>query len=256
LAYKPEHVVDLDTGAILAAEMHAADVADAASLPASLETARENVLATVDRADADAKREDDDRPSGGSATGESTRAKVEVVADKGYHKAELLRDLGDAGFRTYIPERKQKTQRRWDNKGGATTAKAFHANRARVAGRKSKALHRRRGELVERTFAHICETGAHRRTRLRGIENVHKRYLLQAAAANLGLVMRTAFGYGTPRELAARARAVLALLIAMALWPARYVASAINRVLGPLGNAGVELTPAWRLCEAGSSTGC
>jgi transposase len=257
LAYKPEHVVDLDTGAIVAAEMHAADVADAASLPVSLETARENVLATVGRADADAKRDDDDDPpSGTSAAEESTTAKVEVVADKGYHKAETIRDLGDAGFRTYIPERKQKTRRRWGDKGGTATAKAFHANRARVAGEKSKALHRRRGELLERTFAHICETGAHRRTRLRGIENVHKRYLLQAAAANLGLVMRTAFGYGTPRELAARVRAVIVLLLAMALWPARYIARVFTGVLEFLAGVGAELTPTRRLSGAGSSTGC
>ncbi|MCX6093133.1 MAG: hypothetical protein NTX23_09760 [Candidatus Bipolaricaulota bacterium] len=67
---------------------------------------------------------------------------------------------------------------------------------------KGLGFQRKRGELLERTFAHICETGAARRTRLRGRENVKKRYLLQASAANLGLVMRSLFGRGTPRRLA------------------------------------------------------
>jgi len=85
---------------------------------------------------------------------------------------------------------------------------AFHNNRARVRRKKGKELLRRRGERIERTFAHACETGAHRRVRLRGRENARKRYLVHAAALNLGLVMRTAFGYGTPRQAAAVALAL------------------------------------------------
>ena len=88
------------------------------------------------------------------------------------------------------------------DKGGRKTAIAFYENRARVKRKKGRRLQRKRGELLERTFAHICETGAARRTRLRGRENVSKRYLLQASAANLGLVMRRLFGRGTPRGLA------------------------------------------------------
>jgi len=223
LAYKPEHVVDLDTGAIIAAEMHAADVGDASSLPASLENARANVLAAAERAGQEIDDDDEVPPAAGGTTGEEESKKVEVIADKGYHKAELLRQLEGTGFRPYIPERRQKTRRRWRDKGGRETALAFYTNRARVKRSKSKALHRRRGELVERTFAHICETGGHRRTRLRGLDNMHKRYLLQAAAANLGLVMRKAFGYGTPREMAARTWAVLVLIGAMVFWAARYI---------------------------------
>lgn len=222
LSYKPEHVVDLETGAIIAAEVHAADVADTASVEASLAAARKNVQATAKRAERDTK--DDDEPpstSGGKTSAPALGAdKVELVGDKGYHKAELLRRLDDDGFRTYIPERRQKGKRHWADKGGTPTARVFHANRARVGRKKSKALHRRRGEFVERTFAHVCETGAHRRTRLRGMGNVKKRYLVQTAAANLGLLMRKAFGCGTPREMANRPREVLVLFlfIALALW--------------------------------------
>lgn len=74
--------------------------------------------------------------------------------------------------------------------------------------KKGKGLQRKRGELLERTFAHICETGAARHTRLRGRDNVSKRYLLQAGAANLGLVMRSLFGRGTPRGMAESLRAI------------------------------------------------
>lgn len=240
LAYKPEHVVDLETGAIIAAEVHAADVADTASLETSLERARENVQATVSRVERETKDDDDDAPptSGASGTPALGADKVELVADKGYHKAELLRRLDEDGFRTYIPERKQKGKRRFIDKGGRRTAQAFHANRQRVRRKKSKALHRRRGELIERTFAHVCETGMHRRTRLRGRTNMRKRYLVQTAAANLGLVMRTMFGRGTPREMAERARAVLLFVLAaaIAIWRAfgQEIAALPRRATHPL----------------------
>jgi transposase len=122
-----------------------------------------------------------------------------VVADKGYHKATLLRELKERGYRTYLPERRQAGRRRWTAKGGRATAAAFYENRARVGRAQGKRFQRKRGELLERTFAHLCETGGVRRTRLRGRENVSKRYLLCAAAANLGLILRTLWGHGTPR---------------------------------------------------------
>ena len=49
LAYKPEHALDLDTGAIIAAELHAADRGDTVSLPVTLEAAMEQ-LAALDAA--------------------------------------------------------------------------------------------------------------------------------------------------------------------------------------------------------------
>ena len=45
LAYKPEHVMDLETGAIVAAAVHPADVADPASVEASLTEAEANLQA-------------------------------------------------------------------------------------------------------------------------------------------------------------------------------------------------------------------
>ena len=116
-------------------------------------------------------------------------------------------------YRTYIPERRQAGRRRWTDKGGTPTAVAFHQNRARGLRPLGKRYHRWRAERVERTFAHVCETGGARRTRLRGRANVAKRYLLQAAGANLALVMRTLYGLGTPRGWADRAQAALRALL-------------------------------------------
>jgi len=209
LAYKPEHVVDLETGAIVAAVVHPADVADPASLELSLGRAEAN-LQTARGGDPKAAqpedptpKEDDDPPPGGR------QPRGKVVADKGYHKATLLRRLKVQRYRTYIPERRQAGRRRWTDKGGTPTAVAFHQNRARGTRPLGKRYHRWRSERVERTFAHVCETGGARRTRLRGRANVEKRYLLQAAGANLALVMRTLYGLGTPRGWAERAQEAL-----------------------------------------------
>jgi hypothetical protein len=211
LAYKPEHVVDLETGAIVAVVVHPADVADPASVETSLTRAEANLQAarsgdSAAQPEDPAPKDDDDTPPG------SSPPRGKVVADKGYHKATLLRRLKTHHYRTYIPERRQAGRRRWTDKGGIPTAVAFHQNRARGTRPLGKRYHRWRAERVERTFAHVCETGGARRTRLRGRANVEKRYLLQAAGANLALVMRTLHGLGTPRGWADRAQEALLAL--------------------------------------------
>lgn len=211
LAYKPEHVVDLETGAIVGVQIHPADQADTATVEESLETARKHLEG---QGIGDEQQDEGDTAAGTAAPqegpAEAKRQPPALVADKGYNKAVVLRRLKEKGYRTYIPERLHKGYRRWADKGGATTAAAFYQNRARVRRAKSKRWQRWRGEKLERTFAHVCETGGARRTRLRGRANVEKRYLLQVAAANLGLVMRSLFGLGTPRGWAERFRALLA----------------------------------------------
>lgn len=202
LAYKPEHVVDLETGVIVAAPMYPADEADSATIEKSLAEAQGNLKR--------ARRGKPKTVTGGNPVKKPT---VKVVADKGYNKAEMLRTLKEKGYRTYIPERKQAGFRKWTDKGGSRTAAAFYENRARVLRRPGRALQRKRSEIVERTFAHVCETGSARRTRLRGRANVQKRYLLQAAASNLGVMMRALFGLGTPRGWADRAREALATVL-------------------------------------------
>ena len=177
LAYKAEHVVDLETDFILSAEVEAADHGDAESLCDSVAQAQLHL----------------------QAAGSQTEIK-EVAADKGYHKASTLELCGALGWRTYIPEMKRRDRRRWTDKP-ATHQAAVVANRRRVRRAKSKRLQRLRSELTERSFAHVCETGGARRTWLRGLDKVRKRYWIQVAARNLGLMLRKLFGVGTPKTM-------------------------------------------------------
>jgi hypothetical protein len=127
----------------------------------------------------------------------------ELVADKGYLSGAVLKRVKNYGVRSYIPEKRQKGKRRWQGK--AEEQQAVYANRRRVLGDYGKRLLKRRGELVERSFAHCYETGGMRRCHLRGRENILKRQLAHVSAFNLSLVMRQLLGAGTPRELKNRA---------------------------------------------------
>ena len=108
LAYKPEHVADLEAGAIVAAPVYRADEEDTATSERSQEKARDNILA--------ATRDDDDDDPSTTDSGDGGGGPVEFVADKGYHQAALMLDLGRRGFRTYIPKRRQHGRRRWKDK--------------------------------------------------------------------------------------------------------------------------------------------
>jgi len=95
---------------------------------------------------------------------------------------------------------RQKGRRNWAGK--PAEQQAVYANRRRVRSEYGKSLLRRRGELVERSFAHCYETGAMRRCHLRGRENILKRQLIHVGAFNLSLslILRKLLGAGTPRE--------------------------------------------------------
>ena len=190
LAYKAEHVVDLDSEFVLSATITPANHSDAESMVDSVMNAQMNL----------------------EAAGVETKIK-DVAADKGYHKVSTLELADDLDFRTYVPEPKRKYRYRWIDKP-AGQKKATYANRRRVRGNRSKRLQRQRSEKVERSFAHVCETGGARRTWLHGQEKVTKRYLLQVAARNLGLMMRKLFGIGTARSLQGLAGLFLVLYFA------------------------------------------
>ena len=134
---------------------------------------------------------------------------AELVADKGYHSNAVLKSLRELGIRTYISEPK-RGRRNW--KGKSTERDATYANRRRMGRAKGQGLQRRRGELIERGFAHCYETGAMRRTHLRHHPNILKRVLIHVAGFNLGLVMRQATGVGKPRALQGHLAAALAAL--------------------------------------------
>jgi transposase len=189
LAYKPEHAVDLDTAAIVAAEIHPADQGDTASLPETLKAAEAH-LAAVDAAP-------------------SAEDPAELVADKGYHSRDGLKALDDGAWKSRIAEKKVPDVSRWH--GDEAARRAVYNNRTRLRSGVAKAAFKLRAELVERSFALVLDRGGMRRTWLRGRDNVHKRYLIHVAGYNLGLIMRLLTGAGTPREFLAGASAHLIL---------------------------------------------
>ncbi|MEX0585670.1 MAG: transposase, partial [Pirellulales bacterium] len=177
LAYKAEHVVDLDSDLVLAAEIRPATAADTATLADSLVAAQINLQAA------------------------GSDAVIEAAAgDKGYHAAATIEMCDFLEVRTYIPEPQLAKPATWPDQPEEQRRAALN-NRRRMERPKGKALQRRRSEVVERTFAHICETGGSRRSHLRGLANVTKRYLIAAAAHNLGRILRRLTGIGKPKAL-------------------------------------------------------
>ena len=199
LAHKAEHAIDLDSGAMVAVTLQGADVGDTSSLVETAIAAAEQVEAAH------------------AASGSPT-ALTELVADRGYHSNQTMIDLHAVGVRSYIAE-PDRGRRHWTKTPNAQAP--VYGNRRRVRGLRGKRLLRRRGELLERSFAHVYDTGGMRRTHLRGHQNILKRLLVQASAFNLGVLMRKAFGLGTPRGLQGRASDADSLEIALAVLSTR-----------------------------------
>lgn len=190
LAYKPEHAVDLETGAIVAAQIHPADQGDTRTLMGTLAKACESLREVRDDASVDAQTD--------------TLTVKEVVADKGYHSGQMLVDLEAIEVRGYLSE-PDRGRRRWQTRDPeqqefkAAEQAAVYRNRRRRRAERSKRLHRRRSEYVERSFEHLLDDGGMRRTHLKGRGQVIKRYLIQVAAFNLSLILRKLTGCGTPK---------------------------------------------------------
>jgi transposase len=190
LAYKPEHAVDLETGAIVAAAIHPADQGDTATLPGTLAAAEANLAAV------------------GAAPAPEDPA--ELVADKGYHSRDGLKDLEDGAWKSRIAEKKAAGVSRWH--GDEEARRAVYNNRARLRSGVAREAFKLRAERVERGFALTLDRGGMRRAWLRGRENLQKRYLVHVAGYNLGLVMRLLVGAGTPRGFLAGGSARLVAL--------------------------------------------
>lgn len=193
LAYKAEQAVDLDTGAIVAITTQGGATGDTDSVSETLCAAGVSVAAQIATATADSKY----------LVNEA--GVEELVTDKGYHSGACLLKMAKLGVRSYISEPKQ-SRRKWKHKSEQQAV--VYANRRRVTGARGKRLLRRRGEFLERPFAHQYETGGLRRVHVKGREEVAKRVLIQAAACNIALILRTMTGAGTPRG-SAEARRLL-----------------------------------------------
>lgn len=221
LAYKAEHAVDLASGALLAVTVQPADRGDTTSY-----------VETLDAAQQEARKA---HPAGIE----------EVVMDKGYHSGAVLVNLAAREIRSYVPE-PERGQRNWAGK--AEEQHGVYANRQRVRGERSKRLQKLRGELGERSFAHCYETGALRRRYVRGEDNVFKRVLVQAAAFNIGLLLRKLSGWGKPRQPQGRMNRLQVLLFAVfAVYDA---CSAVSNWLGRFRSQlfpEATATPTWRV---------
>jgi transposase len=187
LAHKAEHAVDMESGAVVAITVQAAEAGDTHTVQQTLAEAQENMEAVVEvlHTEPDAPVVEVESPA-------------ELVTDKGYHSREVIRQLAEAGIRSYISE-PERGRQRWHDQNAEQAA--VYANRRRVRGERGKRLQRQRGEKLERTMAHLYETGRLRRVHLRGHGNIIKRLLIHACGLNLGLLMRKLYGVGTPRGL-------------------------------------------------------
>jgi transposase len=190
LAHKAEHAVDLDTGAVVAVTLAGADEGDTTRLEQTLCEAGEAVAEQIGR-------EAELRP--GAKSKVNVGGIEELVTDKGYHSGAVVKRVKSYEVRSYIAEKQPKGKRHWAGK--QAEQQAVYANRRRVRSEYGKRLLRRRGELVERSFAHCYETGGMRRCHLRGRDNILKRQLVHVGAFNLSLILRRLLGAGTPREL-------------------------------------------------------
>lgn len=237
LAHKAEHAVDLDSGAIVALTVQDATIGDTATIMQTLAEA-EGHLSTLQRK---------------AALASLVHGLEEVVADKGYHSDDVILGLAEVGLRAYVSE-PERGRRKW--RGDIASQKAVYANRRRARGERGQRLQRLRGERAERSFAHMYETGALRRTHLRGHTNILKRLLIHAGAFNLGRLLRHLIGFGTPRGLQGRTGPLLRLLLELyrALRPS-LVRQAQTRSSRSLG----ELTPTTTAASAPAqrfTTGC
>lgn len=214
LSHKAEHAVDLATGAMVAVTVQPADRGDTTTVIRTAGEAMENLQDVADD------------PSAGRRPGDEFFR--ELVTDKGYHSNETLRGFREVGVRTYVSEPNRRGRRRW--KGREEERSAVYANRRRVKGRRGRRLMRKRGELLERSLTHCYDTGAMRRTHLRGHGKILKRLLIHVAAFNLSLVMRALIGVGKPRALQGAAAAAL-----------RSAAASFNTIMA-------ILISAWRRC--------
>jgi len=182
MVYLPEHSVDLDTGAIVQAQVLPGDHRDSEDLSARVIEAVVSVQAAQGVTDPEAVPQT-------------------LTADKGYFSLEEIGRLQDLALKTVISD-PRRDQRRWDKLSSAQRQNLTRAQRS-VRSKYGRTLLRKRGQHIERSFAHVLDAGGMRRTTLRGLENLNKRHQIAAACYNLSQLLRRLYGVGTPKQWAA-----------------------------------------------------
>lgn len=195
MIYKVEHAVDLETGAIVDADVLPGDQGDTADLAERLWEIEERMNEAL-----------------GKPPDEET---IEVAAmDKGYYKVEELARLQQSGIKTVVSD---PIRSRNLSKLSKAHRKAVHAAKRSARAKYGKVLTRRRGMYVERSFEHVLDCGGARKTTLRGRENIKKRYMIQAMGCNLSLLMRKLTGIGTLKQALAAAAVLIMKIMPLIL---------------------------------------
>ena len=206
MVYKPEHVSDLKSGAIMRAEVRSGDAGDTVELSDRVLEACE-VLGRVC-----------DDP-------EQSRTGRSVTADEGYFEVEEVCLLQSERLRTIIgdPHAPKRNRERQCSETRATLRRAKQA----VTSKSGKALLRKRGEFIERSFCHVLDQGGMRRATLRGCVNLTMRLVGAALAFDLSLLMRHLYGVGTPKQWEARPKGAF---LASTNWLARLYSAIWRRI--------------------------
>ena len=228
MIYKPEHVTDLENGAIVQVEVLEGDHPDTKALSERVACAVEVVNRIV--------------------ANERDGVVRSLTADKGYFAIEEIAQIQEFDIRTVIGD--AHSARRRKAALSAPLRKALHRAACAVKSQSGKALLRKRGMHLERSFEHLLDEGGLRRATLQGTENLTKRYKIAAACFNLSLLMRTLLGVGTPKQWMAGAHSLLVDLIAYlrgasfaAFSPLRPVQDLHHCFFHPLQNAGLSMKP-------------
>jgi transposase len=205
MVYKPEHVTDLESGAIVAATVRGGDEGDTTGLAERVLAAGE----TLSRVCEDPKQE---------------RVLKSLTADEGYFAVEEVGCLQAERVRVIVGD-PHASKRKPEKQDGIVRGVLWRARRA-VKSKSGKALLRKRGEYLERGFCHVLDHGGLRRATLRGRENLTKRQVGAALAFNLSLLMRHLTGHGTPKQwLAAVHDAAFGLVDRLSRWIGRLAAA-------------------------------
>lgn len=193
MVYKPEIIVDLDTGVIVAAEVRPGDAHDAHG-------ATDRLLAAEQRLQQVAGQ-DMQRP---------TPLVEKVVSDRGYFTASEVADLQEMQFETVMcdPQREVRRVERLEDHEAAAVRRAWEETDSE----EGRALLRQRGQHLERAFAHVLDSGGQRRASRRGRVNLNKRFVAAAAVYNFSQLLRALLGVGTPKQAAAAAAKAFAAL--------------------------------------------
>jgi transposase len=210
MLYKPEHAVDMDTGAIVDVQLQLGDHPDAKNIASSVAEIEERMNMALGNV--------------------PEKAVIEVLAaDMGYYDLKELAELQARGIRTAVadPVRNRKLEKLSEEK-----LRTLRRAKRTLRSESGRALMRRRGELCERSFEHVLDEGGARRTTLKGRENIFKRYLIQAACMNISLIMRTTTGIGTLKQTWAASTEAFAALIAL-----------IHRILSPVQRSNPSICP-------------